>query len=265
MSDAHHRRGRESGLWDARYHLVFVRALPIFLVVAYAVARAIEHDHLPLASGSVSASARDVLWFALIPGLASYATIETAKRVGRGRGRFQRWQTQRWLEERLRDSDEEVAAYKDLLRAWAVDEGEALRIFDLPTEQLAGQIGSAADVAVTAEHSYPALIRCLTGGRGPVTTPAVEKITDKNEERFQLAQRVRLGVDQLHIVLADRWRRTVQGAALWVAGLYGIGLAHAIDRPADAEARYVLAALLLGGPIAWLVHDVAALVEHARH
>jgi hypothetical protein len=252
---------KKPDLWDDRFDSLFVRALPIFGVAAYAVARAIEHGHLPLAGGSVSSSARDLLWFALIAGLASYATIETAKRVGRSRGRFQGWQTRRWMAGRGRDPHDRERAYEDLLRAWGVDEGEALRIFDLPTAQLAGQIGSAADVAVIDRDAYPTLIECLTGGRTEATT--TQGTTD--EERFQFAQRVRLGVDQLQIALADRWRRTVQGAAVWIAGLYGIGLAHAIERPADAEPRYVLAALLVGGPIAWLVHDLAALIEHARH
>lgn len=267
MSETESRPPVKSNSWDDRLHLVLVGALPIVAIIAYVVVRAVDDDGLRLVHGSVSKEARDLLWFALICGLASYATIETAKRIARSRGHFQRWQTRRWMDRRERRSGGDGDAYDDLLRAWGVSEGEALRIFDLSTEQLAAQIGSAVDVALTAQGAYPGLIECFAGLARPVPGDDSDASPGDRErlDDFKLAQRMRLGVDQLHIALADRWRRTVQGAALWIAGFYGIAVAHAVDQPSSAEPRYVLAALLIGGPIAWLVRDASALLEHARH
>lgn len=250
--------------WDDRLDLVIVGALPIAGVVAYAIVRLVEEGGLHLAPGPVSAAVRDLLWFALIAGLASYATIEIANRVLRTRGRFQRWQTRRWTDARGAVWKDDQGAFAELLRAWRTPYRDSLRTFDLATEQLAAQIGAAVDVALSSPDRYPMLMACFRGER-PESDPAgdsVARVANSTSDEFRLAQQVRVGVDQLQIVLADRWRRTVQGAAVWLAGLYGIAIARA--QPTAVEPRHVLAAVLIGGPIAWLVHDLVALAEHRR-
>lgn len=251
--------------WDDRLHLLFVRALPIAGVIAYAIVRVVDEGGLKLAPGPMSAVAQDLLWFALIAGLASYATIEMANRVFRTRGRFQRWQTRRWADERGFAWKGDEGAFADLLRAWRTSYGESLRTFDLATEQVAAQIGSAVDIALASPEQYSVLIACFRGQHVDSGDKVVNAaVVDASATEFRLAQEVRIGVDQLQIVLVDRYRRTVQGAAIWIAGIYGIGLAHAVAQPASAEPRYVLASVLIGGPIAWLVHDLVALAEHRR-
>jgi len=265
-----------------------VNALPIIGVLAYAVSKAVPSGGVQLPSGSVSAQAGQLLSFAVLCGLASYATIETLKRVVRVRGHYQRWQTRRWLSR----GSVENKAFDQLLSAFGLDResADSLQVFNLPTEQLAAQIGAAADVALAAPRGFKPLILSLTGplpekllkylgsaadeqplqpteddtSRLPDDDTSLPPTDDERAAEFQLAQRIRLGVDRLQISLTDQWRRTVQGAALWIAGLYGIGLVHAAGHPEEAEASYVLAALLLGGPIAWIVRDFAALVERAR-
>jgi hypothetical protein len=257
-------RGLWPTRWDDRVHMVIVGALPIAVVVAYAAVRIADEGKLKLAPGTVSHEVRDLLWFSLVAGIASYATIEIANRVARTRGHFQRWQTRRWFEERTRNSTRGWKAFDQLLSAWRIGYRQSLQLFDLHTEQLAAQISSAVDVAVSRPKEYSDLLACFSGSKDDTPTDPDAPPPGEDQREFRLAQRVRLGVDQLQIVLADRWRRTVQGAAIWVAGLFGIGLAHAIDQPVSTEPSYVLAALLIGGPLAWLVHDLAALVEHAR-
>ena len=85
-----------------------------------------------------------------------------------------------------------------------------------------------------------------------------------DEAEFELARAARTGTDQLQIALGEQWGRAVQGAAVWVSGIWGIVLVEvthfgAADRPA-----YVLAALLVGGPLSWMFHDLAAALERAR-
>jgi hypothetical protein len=146
--------------------------------------------------------------------------------------------------------------------------GEAARVFNLPTEQLAAQVSAAADVALTTKkESYAALLDALVG---PLRVDESEAKKDPRlspeDEEMVFAQRVRAGVDQLQISLGERWRTYIQGAALWIAGVYGIVLIHASSGSAEdrAEPRFVLAALLLGGPLTWLIRDITAVIERAR-
>jgi hypothetical protein len=143
------------------------------------------------------------------------------------------------------------------------------RTFNLPTEKLAAQISSAADVALAAPGRYEALLEGLTGRRdlvaSEVTRRAKPSSTDPgelSEAPYELAQLIRAGIDQLQISLGERWRRLVQGAALWIAGLYAIGLTAWAD--SDAKPRFIVAAVLVGGPFAWLVRDFAAVLERSR-
>lgn len=263
MSAPSHDRAADAGeAWSRRLDIALANAVPIVAILAYALSRAFD-DGVALASGSVSGQVRDLLWFALICGFAAYATIEVLKRVLRVRGWYQRWQTTRWLDE---------DAYRQLRDALGLKGDEALRFFNLPTEQLAAQIGAAADIALAHPAQYEPLVRALAA---PVPEELVKRSAAEaarkpgeskvdRDAQLELAQRMRLGIDRLQISLSEQWRRTVQGGALWVAGLYGIGLVHAGDRDVGPEARYILAAMLLGGPLAWLMRDVAAIAERAR-
>jgi hypothetical protein len=250
-----------------------INAALIVAVLVYALEQAVAGDEFHLADGSVSAQAADLLAFSVLCGFASYATIETLKRVVRVRGWYQLVQTKRWLDATGRRH----AGFVRLLRALGVRNrwDEALRVFNLPIEQLAAQISAAADVALAAPRRYRPLIESLAA---PLPRELAEylqsqqingsagKETSERERElaFQLAQRMRIGIDRLQISLGERWRRAVQGAALWFAGGYAIALLHAGGLGGRSEPRYVLAGLLLGGPLAWVFRDIAALLERAR-
>jgi hypothetical protein len=49
--------------------------------------------------------------------------------------------------------------------------------------------------------------------------------------------------------------------ALGLSGLYGIALSSAGAISDAGQARYLFAALMLGGPIAWTVRDLTAWLE----
>jgi len=248
--------GRE---WHRRLDVALANAVPIVLVLGYVVWQAISRHGIDLKRGSVSSQARDVLWFSLLSGLATYATIETLKRVFRVRGLYQRWQTERRLEAT------DPNAYQQLLDALGLRRDDELRVFNLPTEQLTAQIGTAADLALTNPRDLSGLVKGL-GGPLPEELEAYVSAGNtkepRNDLRLQLAQRMQLGIDRLQISLSEQWRRTIQGAALWISGIYGIGMIHAAHL--TDEPRYVFAAVLFGGPLAWLFRDFAAVIERAR-
>jgi hypothetical protein len=261
----------------------------ILSVAVYALVRALQRHGVPLERGSVGTQAQDVLWFALVCGLLSFATIEILKRIGDLRGRYHLRRVIEWL---ARASDNKGvsswAAFRDLERAMGLlylegppraDEARAapfasvrwlqrakrdrLLVFSLPIEQLAGQISAAGDAALTSPHEFPALYVTLAGDFGSTDPPQRPEYDIADSDVVQ-TQRVRASIDQMQITISKRWRRDVQGTAIWVAGLWGIGLAHAAGRARSAEPRYILSALLLGGIFAWIARDLAAAIEGLR-
>lgn len=232
-----------------------LNSLLIVGVVVYAVIDAMGGITL---EGEADAAIRDLLWFALLCGLASSATIEILKRVFSLRGLYQRRQTKVWLANRTYQG---LEPFDELIDAMGLRRSsEATRVFNLPTEQLIAQVSAATDVLLARqgpEHPPSRLVEALAGRHGPSPEE------DRNHERF-LAQRIEVGVDQLQISLSERWRGYVQSAALWVAGVYGIALEQTADISEDAGSLFVLAALLVGGMIAWTVRDLSAVIERAR-
>jgi hypothetical protein len=289
LRDTAHVRWRQrlgritAGLYSGVFNLV-----GIALVLLYALIGA--EGPIAFQGGEISQRVRDVLWFALICGVAAFATIEILKRIFALRGVYQLRQTRIWLGQRLpyaREDTPSDAPFGQLLAAMGLGEWrmqsaragtwvaflewldltEERRVFNLPTEQLAAQVSAAADVALTAEFTYPAFL----GGLIRMDPAHVEKILvspqspnrpGSADARVELTQRVRAGVDQLQISLGERWRRLLQGAALWIAGVYGAVLAR---NQGDRESLYVLSALVLGGLFAWIVRDLAAVLERSRH
>lgn len=257
-----------------RLNLVLIAA-----VVVYALVRALLEDGLDLATGSTAPQVGDLLGFAALCGLAAFATIEVVKRLASVRGRFQYESTRLWLAQRgdtkgkeqgeaerneeTGEAGDEDSAFDQLLRAIGVsrERGDVSRLFDLPTEQLAAQIGAAADAAISSRDSYRDLVRALAG---PSLDAPPHNDNQSDDRGLRLAQRVRVGVDQLQISLGEAWRRFVQGAALWVAGAYGISFAYAGDIGAASHGRFVLVALILGGVFAWIARDLSRVVENAR-
>jgi hypothetical protein len=225
--------------------------------------------------------------------LASFATIEALKRVFGLRGWYQRRQAAKWLNARASVVDDYGAeAFEELLDALGVYRrqprvppdgetsapqgapqhvnfpGDRDRVFNLPTEQLAGQVGAAADIAMTPPDRgrYSKLLSSLIGAPPSTSwlSAASADAASNEDEAIEYAQRIRAGVDQMQISISERWRRYLQGGAMWISGLYGIGLTHAADLPAKSEPRYVLASLLLGGLFSWVARDLAAVIERAR-
>jgi hypothetical protein len=246
--------------------VVGVAAIP--LVALYAIIRAVTGEGVHL-NGNVSGEVADLLSFSLSCALLSYGTVEALKRIVPMRGWFQQHQTRLWLERHPAGAE----ASWELIRLMELEDSVAAhRAFNLPVEQLAAQIGAAADLALGEVPDRSPLVAALAGS--VKRHPAFASVSGQGvpsrsmgdpDETFELAQRVRVGIDRLQISVGEQWRRTVQGATMSLAGLYGIGLVHAAHLADRSEPRYVLAALLLGGPIAWTLRDAAALLERVRH
>ncbi|HEV2125029.1 MAG TPA: hypothetical protein VGW38_19955, partial [Chloroflexota bacterium] len=60
------------------------------------------------------------------------------------------------------------------------------------------------------------------------------------------------------------WARLIRGVSLCLAGLFALPFVWLADVPRSALALYVVSASLIGGPLAWIIRDLAAVVERLR-
>jgi hypothetical protein len=144
-------------------------------------------------------------------------------------------------------------------------------LYDLPIGQLVAQIGIAAELALADPTHYAALLTAIVGEtpasrvQVPMTVTAAGAAAHPTENRdapVRQSQLLRAALDQLQISVADRWRRYVQGTALWLSGAYGLALGYLLNMP--GRSVYVIAGLFIGGFFAWLARDLAAGIERWR-
>jgi hypothetical protein len=132
------------------------------------------------------------------------------------------------------------------------------------------QVSAAVDGALCTP-SESALVWTLIGHPVPLTRPRlrVERpLAAEAETLPQLdladAQRLRAAIDQLQVTLSGRWRRQLQAAGVWMSGLFGVLLTQAGGIRVQSQPRYLFVALLLGGPLSWVVRDLSAALERLR-
>lgn len=259
-------------------------ATAILTVIAYAVASAWQDPEYGFPEETVS-SPREVLWFTVICGLASMATVEVGKGLFGLRGIYQRQQIAKWLQQRAPNDEARPAVFELLLRAMGIDviaynaddielrpaarraaKRQMRQLFALPIEQLAAQISIAADLALSDPIRYSALLGALSAEHH--TSAASHELGVRSKDvsgtELRLAQRVHAGVDQMQISVGERWRHYVRGTAVLVSGAYGIVLANTTIANQDAEFSNILAALIIGGMLSWVFRDLAAAIERWR-
>lgn len=144
-------------------------------------------------------------------------------------------------------------------------------LYDLPIGQLVAQIGIAAELALADPTHYEALLTAIVGETPasrvqvrttPLAAGAAAPSTEDRDAPVRQSQLLRAALDQLQISVADRWRRYVQGTALWLSGAYGLALGYLLNMP--GRSVYVIAGLFIGGFFAWLARDLAGGIERWR-
>jgi len=262
------KRSRSVGIGPFYLTDVFQLFAVIAIVVLACVFPSFHFRGTGMTSAPVTSVLASIFWFAVICGLASMATVEAAKRLAGLRGLYQRNQVVRWLDDRSGTPATADAALAELDQALGRppmagnsrparsgdDSRKRRALYDLPIGQLVAQVGIAADLALTDTSRYQSLLSVLTGEASPTAK--------KGDERVRQSQLLRTALDQLQISVGDRWRRYVQGTALWLSGAYGLALGYLLDMP--GRSVYVIAGLFIGGFFAWLARDLAGGVERWR-
>jgi hypothetical protein len=250
-------------------------------LLAYAITRGAESG-VDLRQGSVGSQVGDLLLFATLCGLLAYATVELVKRLTGLRGFVNSAVVQAWLEdqydtlqqqepERARLIEEDPSRYAQLLLrprspfvllARALGTRDLPAIFDLPPERLVAQISTAIDVALFQPEIYGPLLTVVA--RLPLRPPNVPADRETELLGSHEAQQLRLSLDDLQTMLTRSWRRIVQSGAVWIAGAYGVLTTFAGGLSGTDQARYLLATLILGGPISWTIRDLTAVLGRMR-
>jgi hypothetical protein len=246
-------------------------------------------------------------------GVLSMATIQGIRSVLPIRGVFHRASLERWIDESIKrrstakpedkgsaqtkedeKSNEESAKkspsdstpnqqlMKRIVELSTVSTGDGYAFFDLPLEQLCGQIAAGADRLLddplghmpgdmeTKDHpddrrAVKSLLSVLAGDPSDVDTFVSDaQIVGKDENatrdflrtRANLSQRIQRNIDRLQIDTSFWWKRLVRGLAFTLCAVFGLAVFK------NAIAAVICA--VVAGFIAMVARDLVAIVEKAR-
>lgn len=238
-------------------------------------------------------------------GFMVMALIQLVRSLFRIRGRFHRAAVRRWLLrgiERHRQRDDHRSTARgtepkppddeavDRLVRLATTHDDTL-LFDLPIEQLCGQISAAADRALDdpADHKY--LLLGLAGEAGVADAREYPRLWEQNrrskrpseaflDARAGLTHHIQRNIDGLQIAAGMTWRRRLRWCAVGLAFVFAAAFsvaqtakppATAIDvnwvtelrRLANGTAKSLFTAVAAGF-LATFFRDVVAAVEKLR-
>src|SRR4051812_40872457 len=117
-------------------------------------------------SASLDLFAKDLAgrWSTYLAGIVALsllcmAILQTVKDLSPVRRAFQKWYLRRWFTLKCGKTSNVTAVEKDLVQL--ATDGDATAFFDLPIEQLCGQITAAAQIVVENPRAHEPLLRCL--------------------------------------------------------------------------------------------------------
>jgi len=164
-----------------------------------------------------------------------------------------------------------------------------LPVYSLPAEQLCGQLASAAEAAVAAPREYPDLFAAFTVSGKPVASDAVQEFLAKSKTRMpggddqiyadlraQLMMRAQRSLDNLQILIGQRWRRVLTATCLCFSFAFAvIVVIHLFGADPDFKAatffkKWDLATVptlivaIAGALMAPLAHDLTLAIRSFR-
>lgn len=200
-------------------------------------------------------------------GLLAMAIIQSVKDMVPVRRWYQRAFVRAWLGHKARDHARLGGSTPDADKACAdlvelATTGDAHALFDLPVEQLGGQVSAAAAQALDYPARHDELLRCLAASAGPLDVDAVIYGDGSDDAaaldaRTRVMHQVQRSIDALQISLGLRWK--------WMLQLAAFGVSFAIAVAAVSTLRSALPLAIVGGFIAPVARDlVVALTMRAR-
>ena len=222
-------------------------------------------------------------------GVLTMAFLQTTKDMVPVRRWFQEWWTRAWLERQAREAPSIPGpavradlAETDLIRLATSGDRDAL--FDLPIEQVAGQMNAATQVVLDYPWEHEHLLRCLAAqasvddvrrlldSRPPAAGPRPQLSPDERsaliDARNRVTHQVQRSLDGLQISAGFRWKLYLQVASILLSGLFvWIGLILFVRESIELFVRhlplYVLTAIF-GGFLAPVARDLVAALQQLR-
>lgn len=224
-------------------------------------------------------------------GVISMAFIQTVKDMVPLRRWFQAWWVKGWLQNQARqarlvqgfEADPEEAE-KDLIRLATSGDREAL--YDLPIEQVSGQMNAATQIVLDYPWHHPHLLYCLAAQasaedvkklvgarplaekpRAQLTEEEKSRLADLVDPRNRVTHQVQRSLDGLQISAGFRWKLCLQIASIVLSGLFIVaGLWLFTNEPILTFRRLglYLVAAILGGFLAPVARDLVAALQQLR-
>lgn len=222
-------------------------------------------------------------------GVLSMALIQTAKDLVPIRRWFQLARVRAWLRRQAAQAPPPAGAAvdpdraeEDLIRL--ATSGDRAALFDLPIEQVTGQMNAAAQIVLDFPWEHEHLFRCLAaqapavdlaallGARPPAEGPrpplSAEARSAQIDARNRVTHQVQRGLDGLQISAGFRWKLYLRGASIAVSAvIVGLGLALLAEEPPELFLLhlplYVVTAIV-GGFVAPVARDLVAALEGLR-
>lgn len=247
-------------------------------------------------------------------GVLSMAIIQTIKDMLPVRNWFQQFFVRRWLQQKANDAYNQSSAWMKGAGSqwfgaeakltdpaadstkfekgpdWTVAEGDLFKLatdndsdalYDLPIEQLCGQINAAAQVVLDRPSDHPDLILCLASVADPVDVarvmfpPAEAKAARPLDDddarrrhdsfvdaRTRVTHQVQRAIDALQITAAFRWKFILQLSSILLSGaIAGIGVWKFAPQ---AGFLAVVGIGIMGGFLAPVARDLVAALQQLR-
>ncbi len=214
-------------------------------------------------------------------GVLSMAVLQTVKDLLPIRRLYQQRFLRRWLAAKGGAGVDVPAVERDLI-ALATD-GDRDAFYDLPIEQLCGQMSAAAQVVLDYPASHPALLRCLSSqAPGPAVDRLVNmktslrqafetlksspspqaraELDELGDAKARVMHQIQRSIDALQITAAYRWKLGFQLAAF----VLSCGIAFLATGAQEWPIASRLFVALAGGFLAPVARDLQAKLQQVK-
>jgi len=211
-------------------------------------------------------------------GIVTMAVLQLLKDLLPSRRWFQRWWLRNFWLYRGADSvgvshDRADRALDDLIALATAGDENAL--FNLPVEQLIGQVNAAGQGLLDRPDRYPDLVRIFGRRADPADVALLLKprpttkadLARYVEARNRVAQQVQRSLDAIQIAMGYRWQWLLQSASVVISAII-IGIALTLyggkDFWSGERVGYGIIIAILGGFVAPIARDLVAAVQGLR-
>ncbi len=215
-------------------------------------------------------------------GALSMAFIQTLKDLFPIRRAYQQRFLRDWLTSKSAGAarsgsqpPDPVAAERDLIRLATASDREAF--YDLATEQLCGQINSAAQVIIEFPHKHSDLFVCLTAVAEPGDVALMLRVSEQPppppvpqdviDAKARVIHAVQRAIDGLQIAVCFRWKLRLQIASFVLSFAFVVTALWISDRTIAKDGNTffgVIVTGIAGGFLAPVARDLVAALEKRR-